>query len=666
MTKERKPSQSTITERQYPQSVNAAGLVCAAAAILLIFRKAVPSAYNQTGMIHGLNFNIVVYALAVLTAFAVYIAAGLLEQCFFYLARIHHSAKTANLIAGILSCCTAACFLFYLYKVYADETNNFPDSLVADTLRQRVSHPLYFAVICIAALLLFLVARRCVRLHAPTLRWMVILIGALFCAWLVWCPSPYYDLGGTMLHVHAYTNSIANAAALVPFSRLNLSIYGHYALIYLPFVKLFGGGYPAVALTISLFEFLTLLFAGYAAHKAVKNDVLFFLTSIAMVGTVTIMNRRGQYYQTNPHRLLLSAFSLACVAWKEFHIKRKDALRIRLLELAIGIFAVTWNLETGLFAVTAISLERILRKYSENRFFSKPVWREILLLFLNLLLAFFGSWAVVGLYNLLTGGTFESVRTFIYPFLSGNYDVNHLRLPLRGETALSTFETILFALAAFSCLRGARLKRTPPQPVLFTAAVSGLMNLLYFMNRTAYGNIQICHIQLIAVAGILADYAVNAPAARLRFRTLYSRKAPETNLFAFLVSGVLYIGVFFLAVETLAAVPESLIRRRDSHSQELSAAETWYTQIRDNVPKNTFAYGIGMPEAYMSLHWDTGCHMIDFADRNDYNDAYLERLITKQNAVLTTDSSFPENHPEFEAQGSWTAYYCTATYYVRK
>jgi hypothetical protein len=72
-----------------------------------------------------------------------------------------------------------------------------------------------------------------------------------------------------------------------------------------------------------------------------------------------------------------------------------------------------------------------------------------------------------------------------------------------------------------------------------------------------------------------------------------------------------------------------------------------------------------MPEAYMSLGWDTGCHMIDFADPNDYNNRYLEKKISQQDAVLTTDADFPAHHPEFKAQGSWTAYYCTATYYIR-
>lgn len=676
------------SDEKHAKAGDAAGLVCAAAALLLIFRKAAELSFNQTGKIHGLNYNLVVYAGAVILAFLIYLAGSALKNLLLTSRKSatseHRNPFILRLLSVVLPVLSALCFLAYLYKVYADEVNNFPESFVKDTLRQKVSHPLYFAAVCFGALLLLFFIRAIARYQtgsrrssdrnlssAPVrsgklslfLRWFLILLVSFFCAFLLWCPSPYYDMGGTMLHVHAYTNSIANVAAHVPFSRLNLSIYGHYALFYLPLVKLFGGGYPAVALAISIFGFLTFFLAGYTAHKTIKNDVLFYLTMVALAGTTTILNRRGQYYQINPHRLLMPVLSLAYVTWKEFHLKKESTLQIRLLELLIGIAAITWNLETGLFAICTISLSRILKQLSKHRFFSAPVWIEILLLPVSLLLSFFGAWGLTGLYNLTAGGHFESVRTFIYPLMSGNYNVNNLRLPLRGWTALNVIEIVIFALTAFHTFRSAWRKERADSRlslIAFAIAVSGLMNMVYFINRTAYGNIQITHIQLVLLAGMLGR-----DVAHCRFPLFGRKKAPETSLFSFLISGVIYIGLFFLAVESVVAAPEAISGRKASHSQELSAAETWYSQIHDNVPANTFAYGVGMPEAYMSLGWNTGCHMIDFADPNEYNNAYLEKQISKQNAVLTTDANFAANHPEFKAQGSWTAYYCTATYYVR-
>lgn len=651
---------------------NAAGLVCAAAFILLIFRKASASSYNNTGMIRGINFNIAVYAVSVIGAFVIYLIADGLEHLFFRLARAAHIEKAASFLASLFSVITAVLFLGYIYRVYADEPNNFPDNPVGTTLRHRVSHPLYFAAVCVGALLFFLIARRVVKMHAVVLRWILILAGACFAAFLLWCPNPYYDQGGEMVHIHAYTNSIANVAAGVPFSRLNVSIYGHYALLYLPFVKLFGGGYIAVAAAISIFGFLAFFFAGYTAHKTIRNDVLFFLTELALVGTVTIMNRRGQYYQTNPHRLLMPSLCLAYVVWKELHVRVRDSLGIRLLEILIGILAVTWNLETGLFSVCTIAFTEVLRKLSDHRFLSAAFWLEILWMIAYLFLSFLGAWTLVGAYNLSTGGSFNSLRTFIYQFLSGNYNVNHLRLPLRGWTVLSTLEIIIFSLTAFTCIVFAWRRENHDSSLLrqaaFAAAVSGLLNLTYFMNRTAYGNIEISHFQLVILAGILADYSVSSHSflfGKMK-KNDSQKKAPETGLFAYLISGVIYIGIFFLAVEGVLAIPVAISSRRNAHSQEISTAEDWYEQIRQNVPKNTFAYGTGMPEAYMSLHWDTRCHMIDFSDPNAYNTLYLKSQIAAHDSVLTTDPDFAAEHPEFEAKGSWTAYYCTATYYVRK
>jgi hypothetical protein len=75
---------------------------------------------------------------------------------------------------------------------------------------------------------------------------------------------------------------------------------------------------------------------------------------------------------------------------------------------------------------------------------------------------------------------------------------------------------------------------------------------------------------------------------------------------------------------------------RVKSSWDTGSLEEAASQIRDAVPKDTFAFGTYVPELYEMLGWDTHCRMTDWSDMNDLNRTYAYTEAAKQTAVLTT------------------------------
>lgn len=68
------------------------------------------------------------------------------------------------------------------------------------------------------------------------------------CTLLTFAPYIFSNSMYGIWHTQAYTNSIINVARFAPYDNVRSSIYGHYGLIYLPFVKLLDDDFQAVAL----------------------------------------------------------------------------------------------------------------------------------------------------------------------------------------------------------------------------------------------------------------------------------------------------------------------------------------------------------------------------------------------------------------------------------
>ncbi len=609
----------------------------------LWMRQASLSPLNESGVFFGHNFNLAAYLGGAFSTLLLFIALTVIPA---FLTR-HSTAADApwmrRILTGIYGI-VGAVLLYAVYRIYTDEMTLFPGDVVASYFWHTVPHKFFYcSVLLLTVLTLWSIRKN--QAANRRLRFSLTLLFASINAVLLFAPNFVEDIGGGIQHIDAYTTSITNVMHFVPFGKTSMSIYGHYALLYLPLVKLLGNNYIAIAIAIAIFAFLTYFAVFYAAGIVLRSDWIFFLTITAITGTTTILSRRGQYYQINPHRILFPALILLLIALEEYRFQKRSR-SIRILELVLGTLAIIWNLETGLFSVIILSAHGLFDALREHRLFTKEVWIEILYRILYCILSFLLAWGFVGIYNLLTGGSFGSILTYIYPIMSGTYNVNNLRLPLPGSTALYVFETILFVLTAIVLFTRRLFGADPSSPrdaVLFSAALSGCASIVYFLNRTAFGNMSIQHMQFTLLLGLLADplFQRNEP--------LTKRLKDASAVFPTVGTAVLYFGLLWLSVEALITMPVAASNRAQK-TWSMESVNAIIYDIEQTVPKDTFAVGIGVPLLYQQMGWDTRCHLIDALDMNEINRQKCSELMANENEILTTDEPDPDI---WEVRAQW-------------
>ena len=624
---------------------NAETVIYILIAVLLayIFKKAAASPLNEAGTFHGLNYNLFVYIAAVLIAFVLYLVLmGLtdyLSGTLFWsdIADPEAPGKGSMLrrILFILYIAAAASVLILVYQIYVNENNLYPENTAATFLRQEVPHPVYFGVITLLSLVLLLSLKTAKQEEENfCLRFGLMPVFAFFCAVLVYCPNILKDTGAGTLHIHAVTNSVVNIMHGAPYGDLNCSIYGHYGLFLAPIAFLFGGHLNGIMVSLSVTAFCAFFAAFYAAHKLIRSNVVYVMTLCAATGTTTLLTRRGQYFQVNPLRLLWPALTLALIAYGISHTQTRRKRMITILEYVVGISSVIWNFETGLFCVLVIAVLRVYRVLYTDPLFSRHTFRTILLAVCYAVICLAGAFAIVGFYNVAAGGEFGTIKQFIYPLFSGTYNVNHLRRSLPSVSFLYFFEILLFLLTAFICLRNQAKHREGDrvaETVAFAVSLSGLASLIYFMNRAVYGNMSISHIQLCLLLGFYASAALKKEEGPLK-----ARIGTPVKFFRQVLLAILFGCLVLLAVEGASYVQIACDFRVKSswNTESIRQAEA---DLKEAVPENTFAFGTYVPELYAALGWDTGCHMTDWSDINEFNRNYALTEAQKHSSFLTSE-----------------------------
>lgn len=576
---------------------------------------------NKTGILFGMNYNLVCYVLMVGGLYIIFLLLILLYKRRKQIATLRKPASLTErnswmvfVASGVLLLCGAA----FLFKIYLNENYVYPYWSAADFIRSKVNKTLYAAIICLLYISFVLISKNsgCSRF------WGRILLGlfvAGLCATLVYAPNPYLDDEGRGLyHIHAYTNSIINIARLKPFNRYNLSIYGHYALLYLPLVKIFGNNYTAVAISISVFTFVSYLCTFCVCERTIKNDLCYVITVLAISAVSVMFYLKAQYYQVVPQRVLFPSITICYITLSQqgrFQPKRQW-----IIETILGSVALIWNFETGLFSIITLTFYHAVCTFHERRSLCRTLAGCLFLAIGNYAVAYL----TVNLYNFLTGAeTWMSWKRFIYPIGSDSYSIDALRLPLPTPYTLFSLQLMIFSVTLVNMVFQLREKRPEEyirsRILLSCIAVSGLGSLSYFVNRPAYANISISCTQMLIIAGIYGDEVM----CELRSIS-FQKRLPRQSIFPASGKSIMLLLVFILAVESVLSVDNAISRRIDM---------IWNTQARDQfvfeeselISNNTLGMGIGVPELFFQLGRDPGCVLLDWSDMDEVN---LEKALS--------------------------------------
>ena len=435
------------------------------------------------------------------------------------------------------------------------------------------------------------------------------------------------------LHMDAYFNSIYNVLHGSPYTEYTTSIYGHYGILYKLPMKLLGSDLADFILLNALIGALSFLAAFLALHFIVKNDLLRIIGAVAVSFPVLAM-RSGIYWQLWPHRVLFMCLMLCYMA---FCVRYKKLNRITcILGYGIVFLGILWNTESGLFCGAAWAGFWILKSLCSKENKPSYVIRTVFSQIFGIILSFLAAWGTVELYNLANGGKIMGIQEFLFPLLQSSYMDDLLRVDLPDfASAYIVIIALLFLACAWGISHMWFLRKDQettmdilPACFAFAAAVLTLGQITYFINRAAYHNLEIAHIPCIILLCLLAEGGMET-FRRFRFKDLNQYNGME--LFRCFFTGAVLLVLMTVCTGNVIQYGQNTALREELHNkQELN---DFAAHIAANIPENTYAFGIGVPEIYSILRWDTGCYTLDLPDlslRPEAGDHIMDDIKEKQ------------------------------------
>lgn len=444
------------------------------------------------------------------------------------------------------------------------------------------------------------------------------------------CFNKFYDVH----HTHAYFNSVYRVIQMQPYSEINCGIYGFYGILLAPLTRIFGGNIQSCVIVLSLLTVINVICYYYILDKLVDRVWIKIIACIAIIMPYISLSG-NTYYQNFPHRTLFVGFVLAYIVWKEVNSRREK----KCFFLGIGLCALSlvWNLETGvacLFAYIGSNIVFTLQCYSVK---SKKCWKTVITYILFIPVTFLLAVIIIDIYNISVGGKLLSLNELLFP-MRGNPYVNSLNIELDRNPSAWMLVVILFIIAIIIVLLDTNLcgmERYRRNTVCLSACViAGIVQMMYFINRSVYGNLYIILSVSVIIIAIIVDL--------FNVKEIWERQYLGNGILrAFLViQPVILIGLVCMMIPRYFYVEIERSKNRNmSFVYEISE------QIKADVPPNTLAIGMGLPEIYSLLGWDTGYYGIDMSDyaiSSDICKQYTVELIEQVDEILIDKGTLEE------------------------
>lgn len=604
------------------------------------FQMATDASANQIGTIWGINFNLFSYAMILLVSFGAYIILNVIVEKNILKLRISNEAS------NIINIEIALVAIVYLYCVYKNEVDFLyaGADLRRSFVRENVEH-IWFAILVIVACILVGCLVRSVNECPKGFRKITAIFFSLLGGLFSFAPNIYQNDMWGLWHIHAYTNSIVNTMFLQPYSDVNCSIYGHYGLIYYPFVKVLGNDYTAIAITIALFVGITYFLWLYVIDRLIKHDGLYFLTAFAIIGTSTTYFGAGNYFQGLPCRCLFPTIAIAYIVRNEM----KEFKHRYLIEVLVGTIAIIFNLESGLGAVAIIFVYEIVTE----KFRICDVIKKIIKM-IGYVIACFGlAYLIVNLYNIACQGTWNSLRSFIYPLGSTEYDMSAiLQTPIQNPFGGYMPQLFVFVICAFTAVYEIWFQDQTKgkQRIILSIAVSGLVMLVYFMNRSAASNLFLTHAQFIVLLTICADYIFSHD---VKFNVRNIIQIDSSGVQKWVIAAMASFLALFFAIESAVSIG-SITSNRGRSTWNCDTLNSDYERLVSWIPNDVPAFGMGVPELYYELGRETGVYVTDWADMNDSSLTEISKVLGEIDSVVVSRET--ARRWQIEAMLNWYDY----------
>ena len=158
-----------------------------------------------------------------------------------------------------------------------------------------------------------------------------------------------------------------------------------------------------------------------------------------------------------------------------------------------------------------------------------------------------------------------------------------------------------------------------------------VVDIVYYVNRSVRAALFMLIPLLLLMASGLIEY--------LQKKDIWNKDVIGNGI----LRGIAAFGMLFLVLTALLTCGNTLsleIKREDN--RDMTGVQSWANIMRDEIPENTLGIGIGVPELYSILGWDTGYYGIDIPDflfATDEGKAHVYELLNQTELVFIEESS---------------------------
>ena len=482
----------------------------------------------------------------------------------------------------------------------------------AKYLRHNVPEIFYFLVLILFALFCINLAIRFNGIRGG--RRIVGLLSVVVQGYLLYCPNYLAD---DLPHVDAYSNSIINAVRFAPYEEFNLSIYGHYGIIYILPVKLFAflgfNEWEAVTLSISLVGMLVMALECWIFSEILDNDIVYIIALLANL-VPSLQLYETQYYQVQPHRYLFQAVILAGCLWT---LKHPGVGKIKKFIWFLCAVAMVWNVEIGVISAAVWCLCNIyISATQRGKYDLRDMFKNVLFI----LFAFILAWGMVNIYNIIVGGDLVSIYSFIYPLgLNDSYSVEALSTELLKPTSGYFLVILLFLTLIGYHFDEIKLNKLSQKTLMVVlTCVMGLGVFAYYINRTASTNAAIVCFEVVLLLALSYE--------RIQESFLKKQNNGEPVIRYRVYLGVTMLILASMVLASTISTGKTLYLKSEG-SQETYTIEEFVDAVDERLPDGTVAFGKGVSLLFSYMDRTTGIYITDWADMNQEAEDYLIQML---------------------------------------
>lgn len=430
----------------------------------------------------------------------------------FYAISGRFKKESSDRVKKIWCVLPVAALTVWLILFYINETNT-AEALDADVLiRRTFPFPLWITLMLggTAVCLFLLKSSSTEKVYGRNKIVRVVITGLFTIGTSVqfYAPNIFQDVQGGTYHSHAYTNSIINACWLIPYSHHMESLYGHYAILYMPVLKVMHRFFHVDYLTgiwivTAAIAAVSILLFAYILNYFAKSNVIYYLALFAIGEEYFMLMQGGVYMQVHPHRMIFPV-AIAALALQE-HRKQK---RYPVLSVIMLTLSFVWSTEVGIVTMVSYAAYSWAWYAMDGERFSIHkvglLFRELVI---YVLLPFVLAYGVINGYNLLAGGSILNFEEFMFPLISDRGYIDSIELPLPDVTHAWTGSAVLFlgitVMSLLYLLLPEKGQEKGEKPYYFLLGVMCLGLMLYYINRPVEGCMFIVMFLMLIIQAII-------------------------------------------------------------------------------------------------------------------------------------------------------------------